>query len=94
MEHPILVVCSVASENSLLKQSKYLESMNIDFKLFREPDMDNQATALGTAPISKTQKHIFNKYMLWDGKLEKNHDSDRTDHKNHRVVHAAFVGEE
>ena len=46
-----LVVLAVESEERLLKYHKKLTKAGFNHVLFREPDMDNQATAIGVYPI-------------------------------------------
>ena len=46
LEHPSIIVCSIKNEEKLLSVCKYLKSNGIPFIEFREPDLDNQLTAI------------------------------------------------
>lgn len=46
-----IVVLAVESEARLLKYSHKLEKSSIKHVLFREPDLENQATAIGVFPV-------------------------------------------
>jgi len=58
-------VCQVPDEESLLKSQYDIERMGFKTILFREPDLDGQATALATEPISSEDKRKLSKYHLW-----------------------------
>ena len=62
-----LVLFGVKSEEELHKAHHKLESNNINTRLFCEPDIGNQATALCTEQISQPNKKLFSKYNLWKG---------------------------
>lgn len=67
MEHPIinqewfersnyLGFLSVTDEQELRKLVEKASSLDIEYSVFREPDIDNQVTAIALAPGSKTRK--------------------------------------
>jgi hypothetical protein len=55
-EHPSLVVCSIPDEPDLLLEAQNLSRQQIRFILFREPDLNNQVTALATEPLPLSQR--------------------------------------
>lgn len=63
-KHPSLIYCVVKSEAKLLKLSKELYDNGIKFKTFREPDMNNEITAIATEPLSYKNKNILKRYQL------------------------------
>jgi hypothetical protein len=60
-----VVVCGVSNEQELLKSQARIESRGIRFVLFREPDMNDEATALASEPLNGTGKKAFANYKLW-----------------------------
>jgi hypothetical protein len=60
--HPHLVLCRVASERTLLAAADRLERAHIRFALFREPDRNNEATALATEPLCAEQRRALARY--------------------------------
>ena len=62
-----IVICSVQSEDELLRAQYDIQKRGIKTVLFTEPDIDNQATALATEPIPKTKRNGLSKYQLWTG---------------------------
>lgn len=60
--HPHLVLCRVASERDLLAAADRLERTGIRFTLFREPDRDNEATALATEPLCCDRRAVLARY--------------------------------
>lgn len=62
-EHPHLVLCGVRSESELLKISARLKSHNIQFRVFQEPDRNNEYTSIATEPISGNRRNIFKRYQ-------------------------------
>ena len=56
------MLCRVASEHSLLAAADRLERAGIRFALFREPDRDNEATALATEPLRPDRREILSRY--------------------------------
>jgi len=47
---------SVATERELLGLAEKANSLGIECSIFREPDIENQVTAIALAPGSKTKK--------------------------------------
>lgn len=64
-----VVLCSIPNEESLLQAQQRLESRGIKTVLFREPDADNQATALATEPLPHHMRKALSKYKLWNCEL-------------------------
>ena len=62
---PSVVICSVPDEEALTEAALRLTRRGIDHVLFIEPDRDNEATALATAPINGNTRRIFSNYKLW-----------------------------
>jgi hypothetical protein len=60
--HPHFVLCRVASERELLAVADRLERAGIRFSLFREPDRDNEATALATEPLRPDRRTVLSRY--------------------------------
>ena len=63
-----VVVCQVPSEYHLMKAYDRIKNRGIEVSLFREPDIDNQATALATEPVS--DRKFFSKFKLWRQRRE------------------------
>jgi hypothetical protein len=63
LPHPHLVICRVASERDLLAAADRLERAGVRFALFREPDRDNEATALATEPLGSERRSALARYM-------------------------------
>jgi hypothetical protein len=60
-----LVALEVPNEDGLLAAHERLEDRGIQAILFREPDRNNEATALCTEPVWGNRRRIFSKYSLW-----------------------------
>ena len=60
-----LVALEVPDEDRLLAAHERLEHRGIQSVLFREPDRNNEATALCTEPVMGKIRKIFSKYSLW-----------------------------
>jgi hypothetical protein len=60
-----LVALEVPDEDRLLAAHERLEDRGIQSVLFREPDRNNEATALCTEPINGKRRRLFSKYSLW-----------------------------
>ena len=69
-EHPHIVLCGVKNENSLLSAILRLEKHCIPFEIFREPDLNNEITAIATSPICGEQREIMSRYNLLIHKKE------------------------
>jgi hypothetical protein len=61
-EHPHLVLCSVASAERLLAAADYLFSRSVRHALFREPDRDNEPTALATEPLAGDRRRLLDRF--------------------------------
>jgi peptidyl-tRNA hydrolase len=60
--HPHLVLCRVSSERDLLAAADRFERLGIRFRLFREPDRADEATALATEPLSAERRALLARY--------------------------------
>ena len=60
-----LVALEVANEEELLAAHERLEDRDIQAVLFREPDRNDEATALCTEPVWGNSRKILSKYPLW-----------------------------
>ncbi len=60
--HPHFVLCRVASERDLLAAADRLDRAGIRFALFREPDRNNEATALATEPLCSERRAVLSRY--------------------------------
>ena len=58
-----LALLAVADEQELVKLAEQAKEKNISFSIFREPDIDNQITAIALAPGNKTKK-LCSKFKL------------------------------
>lgn len=63
-EHPHLVVCEVKTEDHLKKAIENLNNTNIQYKIFREPDIGNEITAIATEPLIGENRKFFKKFQL------------------------------
>jgi hypothetical protein len=63
---PSVVVCRTPSEESLLREFNRLDCRGIRTTLFREPDRNNEATALATEPLGPVARRTFSKWKLWE----------------------------
>lgn len=63
-EHPHLVVCGIRNEARLLRAADALDKAGIRYSLFREPDQNNEATALATEPICGERRSFFQRFHL------------------------------
>lgn len=62
--HPSLIYLVVKSEEKLKRIIEELLEIEMDIVLFREPDLSNEITAIGTKPLSSQEREIFKKYQL------------------------------
>ena len=60
--HPHLVLCRVSSESDLLSAADRLDRRGVRFALFREPDRDDEATALATEPLGPDRRGVLARY--------------------------------
>jgi pentose-5-phosphate-3-epimerase len=63
-EHPHLVVCEVKTEDHLKKTIEKLNRTDIQYKVFREPDIGNELTAIATEPLFGDKRKFFKKFQL------------------------------
>ena len=63
-EHPHLVITVVKNEAKLKRLAETLTEKNIKHKIFIEPDIGHQVTAIATAPISGKDREMFRHYQL------------------------------
>ena len=52
----------IAIRTALLASADRLERAGIRFALFREPDRDNEATALATEPLRPDRRGVLSRY--------------------------------
>lgn len=62
--HPHLVLLEVADLPSLERAKNRLQSRNIPFKEFIEPDLNNETTALCTPPLQGAARRVFRGFSL------------------------------
>ena len=62
--HPSLVYLVVKSEFKLKTVMQECLDNNINFSIFREPDINNEITAIATEPLSGEKRTIFRRYQL------------------------------
>ena len=60
--HPHLVLCAVASERALLATADRLDRAGVRFALFREPDRNDEVTALATEPLRAERRGALARY--------------------------------
>jgi len=68
--HPSVIICTVKNENDLINQQRYLTNNGIQFMEFREPDRNNELTAICSEPIYGDDRKIFSKFQLFKGELK------------------------
>jgi len=66
---------SVEDEDSLKLLIYRLQQLNIKYSIFREPDIDNQITAIAIEPSIKTKKIVSNLPLM----LKEYNKSDKLD---------------
>jgi len=64
IDHPSVIICGVDSESKLLNALEYAQSAGIECRLFREADLDDEATAFATEPVYGSQRRLFKKFQL------------------------------
>lgn len=62
-----VVICSVPTEDALLKAEYALNQRGVRSVIFKEPDLGNRATALATEPINGEFRKLLSRYPLWKG---------------------------
>lgn len=60
-----VVICSIPNEQELMKLQDKLSQRDIRTVIFREPDIENQATAIATEPITAEVRKCLSSYPLW-----------------------------
>ncbi len=60
-----IVLCSVRDERALLAEAGRLTALDIPHRVITEPDMNNQATAIATAPLVSTARGPLRALPLW-----------------------------
>jgi hypothetical protein len=63
-EHPSVILCSIKSEAKLMKCADELAAQGIDYTIFKEPDIGNQATALASRPLIGKDRKAFSRFQL------------------------------
>jgi hypothetical protein len=61
-DHPHLVLCGVPSAARLLAAADYLFRRSVRHALFREPDRDNEPTALATEPLAGDRRRPLDRF--------------------------------
>jgi hypothetical protein len=64
--HPNLVICTVPDERSLIESFEQLKAAVVPCCLWREEDLDNSATSIGTAPLRGKYRRALRRYRLLD----------------------------
>lgn len=62
LEHPHLVVLGVKGEHQLYTSARKLDEAGIRYRIFTEPDRNNEATAIATEPVFGEKRHLFRTY--------------------------------
>ena len=63
-EHPNVIVCAMRDERDLLRLAGRLARAGIAFRVFNEPDMGGQATALATETVRGAGRRAFRHLRL------------------------------
>lgn len=63
LEHPHLVVLATKNEKTLYKSAQKLDQLGIRYRIFIEPDIGNEATALATEVVRGDNRRIFKNYQ-------------------------------
>lgn len=64
--HPHLVICEVKDEKKLKSTEKKLQENQIQYRVFKEPDIGDQMTAIATEPIHSEddRRNTLRRYQL------------------------------
>lgn len=62
LEHPHFIVLSIKDEQQLYKAAQKLDKAGIQYRIFTEPDRNNEATAIATEPIFGENRRLFRSY--------------------------------
>lgn len=63
-EHPSVIYVIVRNEQKLINISKELLDNDIEIKVFREPDIDNEMTAIATVPLIGSKRDCLKRFQL------------------------------
>lgn len=63
--HPHFVILAVPDEPSLLRAQQRLKAKGVRLRLFVEPDLADQPTALATEPVRGPTRRLFRPYPLF-----------------------------
>lgn len=63
-EHPSVIIFGIKSEPKLKDIASRLEEAGVRHRVFVEPDIGDQWTAIATEPIPQEKRHLFAKYTL------------------------------
>ena len=63
-DHPHFVLANVKNQQRLESWLSKLDDHGIHYYVWREPDLDNQITAIATEPVSGDKRRVFNKLQL------------------------------
>lgn len=61
-EHPHLVVLGVKGEQQLHNSARKLDQAGVRYRIFIEPDRNDEATAIATEPITGERRRLFRNY--------------------------------
>jgi hypothetical protein len=64
IEHPHLVLCSALDEATLERHSDLMKSQGIRHIMFKEPDRNNESTAIATEVVTAEKKKMLRKLRL------------------------------
>ena len=64
-DEPSLVLLTVSDQSSLLRLADTLKDRGVGRIVFREPDRDNEATALATVPLAADKRRLFRHLPLY-----------------------------
>ncbi len=62
-----VVLCSVRNETKLRNALEFIRGHGVKCADFREPDLDNELTAIATEPVYQDKRHIFRKFQIMKG---------------------------
>ena len=62
--HPSVIICIVKDENKLKSTIKELYDKNIKISTFREPDKNNEITAVATEPLYGESRNHLSRFQL------------------------------
>jgi hypothetical protein len=64
LEHPHLVICGVKSESQLARSLDTIRDSGIQCLEWREADLNDSLTAIGTFPVFGDDRRIFKRFNL------------------------------